>query len=189
VFGSLCVAANRKISQNADFLIFPVFCSFTHRFYALLRVNHRTEKSHAALQKQAQSLSEATKGYIGENVALKKENEELKRASAARNRILGEPSPAASSSSSSSSSAAAVASGESIDDRVLTLLAERDAWQQKSIDFEKRVKDTERNFESMKKQAQAQGAEYMRLVSEKESLQRQLEDFTMVLGDARKKKV
>ncbi len=126
--------------------------------------------------------------YIDENVALKKEVDELKRASAARNRILGEPSPASSSSSSSSSSVA-VASGESIDDRVLTLLAERDAWQQKSSDFEKRAKDTERNFESMKKQAQAQGAEYMRLVSEKESLQRQLEDFSMVMGDARKKKV
>ncbi len=167
-----------------------LFRSLTHRFYALLRINHRTEKSHAALQKQAQSLSDATKLYIDENVALKKEVDELKRASAARNRILGEPSHASSSSSSSSSSVAVAAgSGESIDDRVLTLLAERDAWQQKSIDFEKRAKDTERNFESMKKQAQAQGAEYMRLVSEKESLQRQLEDFSMVMGDARKKKV
>lgn len=113
-----------------------------------------------------------------------------------------------SSSESGANKGAAAGEDESIEDKVLMLLAERDAWEQKAKDNEKRVKEVredllayarlvsseklfdwrllfdlwfmnqaERNLEAVKKQASSQGAEYARLMKEKESLQRQYVDI------------
>jgi regulator of replication initiation timing len=121
------------------------------------------------LQKQAKSLSETTKTYLDQNAVLVHENEVLRKAAGARKRIIDQADDEVADSSSVSDS-----------DRTVTLVAERDAWQQKYVEQERRSRELERNLESLKKQAAAQSAEYLRLTSEKEGLQRQYGYFLLL---------
>lgn len=167
------------------------------RLYAVMRQANSAEIKLMAIEKQAKSASDAAASYLKQNDELMKQNEELRRDSGVRRRIMTDDAPpsttvstsvaataaSAAASAELSPSASAAGSGDA------SVVAERDAWQAKAREQEKKAKDAERSLDALKKQAAAQSAEYVRLVGEKESLQRQLEDFNEVFGEARKKKM
>jgi len=183
---------------------------FMVRYYEILAAHNRLEVKYNAMAAQARNAGQSSQMFIDKTTALEAELDQLKKAKqklreheeqvqdsengdkvvgairGAKKRLEKAEKENVQRQQEVVDMASDAGSGGAADEELVVedTVSEKDEKDSSGLSAEAQAK-----IETLQRQAAAQNKEYMRLMEENEALRTKLEDYELVLGDSRKKKI